>query len=337
MRGSGGIDVIVPCHGYGRFLRECVESVLAETSRQIRVLIIDDASPDHTPDVASDISKRDCRVSWRRHGENHGHIATYNEGIDWVEADYMLLLSADDFVAPGALSRAADLLDSQPAAGLAYGPAKTIRDDQPGSDTLFAPPEPGWKVFDGQAFLWRDRHDWRADPIETCTAVTRTAVQRAIGGYRPELPHTGDFEMWLRFAARGPVGRLNAIQGVYRRHAKNMSSAYYDNLLDDLRERVRATDMFLSENSGLIRSAGALRTHYEKDLARLCLDYASDMFVAGRAKAFDDLLRLAQAMDPALPISPAWWKQHFKRLVGPKLWLALKRSLYGPVRLGSRA
>ena len=45
------VDVIVPCYNYGRFLRECVESVLDQDGVDVRVLIIDDASADDTPDV----------------------------------------------------------------------------------------------------------------------------------------------------------------------------------------------------------------------------------------------------------------------------------------------
>ena len=44
----------------------------------------------------------------RRHEVNQGHIATYNEGLlEWAKADYTVLLSADDLLAPGALARAA--------------------------------------------------------------------------------------------------------------------------------------------------------------------------------------------------------------------------------------
>src|SRR5215471_13341349 len=50
-------------------------------------------------------------------------IATYNEGIDWVSADYMLLLSADDYLLPGALDRAAAVLDAHLEVGFVFGRA----------------------------------------------------------------------------------------------------------------------------------------------------------------------------------------------------------------------
>jgi glycosyltransferase involved in cell wall biosynthesis len=47
-----GIDVIIACYNWGRFLHGCVESVLARPGVDVRVLILDDASPDRTPEVA---------------------------------------------------------------------------------------------------------------------------------------------------------------------------------------------------------------------------------------------------------------------------------------------
>ena len=44
--------MIVPCYRYGHYLRQCVESVLSQSHGDLRVLIIDDASPDHTEEVA---------------------------------------------------------------------------------------------------------------------------------------------------------------------------------------------------------------------------------------------------------------------------------------------
>src|SRR4051794_33278755 len=116
------VDVIVPCYKYAHFLRECVESVLNQPV-DVRVLILDDASPDDTPGVAAGLIARDRRVEYRRHEVNRGHIATYNEGIDWASGEYMLLLSADDLVTPGAFGRAVRLMDEHRDVGLTYGRA----------------------------------------------------------------------------------------------------------------------------------------------------------------------------------------------------------------------
>jgi hypothetical protein len=128
------VDVIVPCYRYAHFLNECVASVLSQPIERLRVLIIDDASPDHTAEVAADLAKQDPRVELLRHATNRGHIATYNEGIEWASAAYMLLLSADDILLPDALHRAVALLDSHPSVGLVYGRFIYFSDGYPISD-----------------------------------------------------------------------------------------------------------------------------------------------------------------------------------------------------------
>ena len=108
------VDVVVPCYNYGRFLESCVRSVLEQSLTNVRVLIIDDASSDDSLAIATKLAEEDRRVSVISHAENWGHILTYNQGIEWACADYFLLLSADDFLLPGALARAATILDGNP-------------------------------------------------------------------------------------------------------------------------------------------------------------------------------------------------------------------------------
>src|SRR5208337_1578043 len=83
------VDVVIPCYNYARYLRRCVQSVLSQSGVDVRVLVIDDASSDDTPQVGNDLAGSDSRVEFRRHEVNRGHIATYNEGlIGWSTAKY---------------------------------------------------------------------------------------------------------------------------------------------------------------------------------------------------------------------------------------------------------
>ena len=86
------VDIVIPCYNYGRFLEGCVNSVLSQSISDIRVLIIDDASSDGSQAIGEALAASDARVSFISHPKNRGHIKTYNEGIDWLELDYFLLL-----------------------------------------------------------------------------------------------------------------------------------------------------------------------------------------------------------------------------------------------------
>jgi glycosyltransferase involved in cell wall biosynthesis len=102
--------------------------VLAQSGVKVRVVVIDDASSDHTARVGRELVASDNRVKFRRHEANRGHIATCNGGIEWASEEYMLLLSADDYVLPGALSRSAELMDAHPEVGFAFGKSILLKE-----------------------------------------------------------------------------------------------------------------------------------------------------------------------------------------------------------------
>jgi glycosyltransferase involved in cell wall biosynthesis len=231
------VDVIVPCYNYARFLRECVESVLAQSHRDLRVLIIDDASTDDTARVAADLAATDSRVAVRRHAGNRGHIAIFNEGIDAAAGDYMIILSADDYLLSGAVGRAVAVLDAEADVGMVHGACLRI----PGPDRA---PEPCRAVdtVDTLAFMEALAE---ANTVRTPTVFVRTMLQKTLGHYLPQLPHAGDLEMWLRFALRGRIAFVPVPQAVYRRHEANLSSRY--GIAADLQQYFAAYRLHLDE------------------------------------------------------------------------------------------
>jgi glycosyltransferase involved in cell wall biosynthesis len=323
------IDVVIPCYGYGRYLRECVRSVLTQPVEGLRVLIIDDASPDDTPAIATALAAQDWRVSYRRHAANAGHIATYIEGIAWVRAETMLLLSADDYLLPGALPRALGLMDRQPAIGLCFGAARALFDD--GSTRHIAVAggrgEGHSRVLDAAEFVHLCERAGAANIVPTPTAVVRSSLLQRLGGYRADLPHTADFELWLRLAAHAPVGIVGDEQAVYRRHAMNMSLAYaQDHLLADLRQRRAAIDAFASANWLVLPQAPALHAALMRALAREAVGLASSAFNAGRAGIAQELRACALELDPQIRRSAAWQRLALKRLLGTRLWSRLRQA-----------
>jgi glycosyltransferase involved in cell wall biosynthesis len=192
--------------------------------------------------VAADLVRESSRVISLRHTNNKGHIETYNEGIEWASGDYFLLLSADDYLLPGTLHRAADLMDAHLEVGFTFGKAIDLKEFVTGTETVANTAvanviENGtWSVLSGEDFFTLIESVRSMNAVRSPTAVVRTELQKRLGGYRRELPHTGDLEMWLRLAAHAPVGVLAAYQAVYRLHSNNMETAYYRKYLPDLQQ-----------------------------------------------------------------------------------------------------
>jgi glycosyltransferase involved in cell wall biosynthesis len=324
------IDIVIPCYRYGHYLRECVQSVLTQGVPNLRILILDDASPDETPTVGAALVQEDARVAYRRHAVNLGHINTYNEGIDWTRADYMLLLSADDYLLPRALKRAIDLMDAHPQIGLCFGEAVELQDGG-GTRPIAVDVATAGKsssVMHGADFIRLCAKAGSINVVPTPTAIVKTSLLKQLGGYRIDLPHSGDLELWLRLAAHSSVGFLKVKQAVYRRHAANMSLAYIkDNCVADLEQRKAAFDGFLQSCRGSIPEADRLYQSLLRPLAHEAVGHASSAFNSYRLELSSRLCDFAVSLDPSVRRSAAWNALACKRLMGVGLSSVLRPAV----------
>jgi hypothetical protein len=309
------VSVFIPCYKYAHFLRDCVQSVLRQDGVDVRVLILDDCSPDDTPEVARRLMAEDRRVEYHRNRTNRGHIATYNIGIEWAAGDYCLLLSADDMLTPHALARAARVMDGHPDVSLTYG--GEIRTAEPRFDAVSARAHADSRVIAGREF-WELSCREAKNLVPTPTAVVRTSVQKRVGGYRHDLPHSGDLEMWLRLAANGSVGIVDAVQGLYRTHGRNMSTAFRD--LRDIQEKKAAFDVAGATCGAILPGAARLLALADRRLAEEAFWLGSRLFEAGESAASRECLDCALQICPALREWASWRRLRVKQMLGPALW-----------------
>jgi glycosyltransferase involved in cell wall biosynthesis len=317
------VDVIVPCYNYSHYLRQCVESVLAQSHGDFRVLIIDDCSSDNTEEVARGLVAQDRRVAYRRHESNRGHIATYNEGIEWAAKDYVLLLSADDLLTPGALERAVRLLDENPKVGMVHGDAIVFSSDRPLPEPRAVSNPWGYEIIEGSDQIKRtvvEGHNLIATP----TVVARSSIQKRVGGYQVELPHTGDMEMWLRLALHGSVGYIEADQAYYRKHSSNMHRQYNNSHIKDWRIQLSTFDYFFDNHADYIVCSATVRAEAHRQIAELAFWTASSAFDRGAAEECDAYLSFALEADPGLIAYPHFSRFRIKRALGRRVCSVLQ-------------
>jgi hypothetical protein len=317
------VGVIVPCYNYGRYLRECVTSVLSQTGVDVRVLIIDDASTDHTAVVAGELAA-DPRVELRRHRVNQGHTQTYNEGIGWVTAKYTVVLDADDLLTPGALQRACALLDAHPNVGFVYGRALIFRDGHARPRPRTGPVD--WKIWSGS-----DWFELRCRMTECCIyspeIVVRTALLRQLGGFRAELPHAGDFELWMRLALYADVGYVKGPdQAYYRDHATGMHRQQFGTVLADLTQVKAAFEVLFREHAEAIADGERLEAIVRCMLARRALRAACRVYDRGQLNPAEvaGLEELALTTYTAARTLVEWRGLQRRKQLGPHLCCLLQ-------------
>jgi hypothetical protein len=176
----------------------------------------------------------------------------------------------------------------------------------------------------------------RADhnPVCTPTAVVRASVQKTVGYYRKELPHTGDLEMWMRFAVYGSVGVLDSDQAYWRQHDENMRVQYQGP--DDLRHHKAAYDSIFGKHGGLIPDAERLRGISARRLSEAAFWKGHDCFEAGSAAQCDEYLHVARECDPGICSSRSWARLRVKRAIGPRLWSLVDRARQWGSRAGRK-
>ena len=278
------VSVVLPCYNYGHYLPTAVTSVLDQPGVDVELIVIDDASSDGSAEVMRSLAADD-RIHPIRHSVNRGHIATYNEGLRIAGGEYIVLLSADDALTPGSLSRATALLESHPSVGFVYGFPVEFADELPPVTVDVR----DWTIWPGEEWIERLCRTGR-NCIFSPEVVMRASVQREIGGYDPELPHSGDLEMWLRAAVVSDVGRINGpAQAYYRVHDTSMHRTTYSGLVTELEARLAAFEKVLTTSANHLPRSGDLRATARYAVALDALDNAARALDRGEAET--DLVR----------------------------------------------
>ena len=96
------ISIIVPVYNVERYLRQCIDSILAQTYTDFELLLIDDGSPDNSGNICDEYAKKDPRIRVF-HKPNGGVSTARNMGIDNAKGEYISFIDADDYVEPNFL------------------------------------------------------------------------------------------------------------------------------------------------------------------------------------------------------------------------------------------
>ena len=196
---------VIACFNYGPYLSEAVSSLLEQEPQPPRVMVVDDGSTD--PETHAVLDRLPKRVEVLRL-ENAGVANARNAGLARADTPLVLVLDADDRLAPGALAVLHSALDEHPRAGFAYGDQRFF-----GSWTgsIRFPP------YDPLRLL--DRH------LIGPTALMRAELIRDTGGYDPAFALYEDWELWLDALAHGWHGvHVDAFTHEYRQHGTSKLS-----------------------------------------------------------------------------------------------------------------
>ena len=199
------VSVVMPVRDGERFLREALDSTLAQTLDDLELIVVDDGSTDATSEILAEAAHRDPRVRVQRQ-EPGGLTVAINAGCALAQAPLIARMDADDVMLPDRLERQAAHLDAHPEVALLGGGIVLV--DEQGREI---DREPGRPQLD---FLVRNE-------LTHATVMMRADALRALGGYR--LDQSEDYDLWLRFDERYGVAALAEPVIRYRLHPGQFS------------------------------------------------------------------------------------------------------------------
>jgi glycosyltransferase involved in cell wall biosynthesis len=235
-------SIITPSFNQGRFLPDCVESVLSQAGVEVEHIVTDAGSTDDTLEVL----KRYPHLRWTSEPDG-GMSDGINKGFLKATGDWVMWLNCDDYLLPGALAKVADFIKAHPEADVAHGDCVYVKEDKTPIRRKYDTPVDEWD------FLF----------VGCCIPSTSTFYRRGIieagnlldTGYRNCM----DWEYYLRLTRLGYRFRYlpEALAG-FRWHEESTTQKHWQRMIDEglkaQRAHIDARDL-----PAVLKNAGVLK------------------------------------------------------------------------------
>jgi len=225
-----GISVIIPCYNREAFLRDAIESVLAqEYSGPIEIIVADDGSTDRSIEIANSFGPQVIVVKKPLNCELNGAGPTRNRAIEVSTQPFIAFLDSDDFYLPGHLARLSRALEDHLDVGLVFDESKTLINGR-----IFSFPYPKWFAKSPCAEFML------LEPLPTTNSmmIRREVLGQLQYPFDPDLVHSQDIDFRLRISEKYPVMFVPGCGSVVREHedrsivkGKGKKLFYYDMMM----------------------------------------------------------------------------------------------------------
>jgi glycosyltransferase involved in cell wall biosynthesis len=252
------ISVCVPTFNRAPLLRGCLDSLIAQTFRDIEILVSDNCSPDDTEAVVKSLT--DPRIRYIRNSENIGFVRNINSIVSQATGDYVVVAHDDDVYLPEFLRREADLLDEHPSVGMVHCAAMLMAADGALTRVIRAYAVTGRRSGAGEFERFLEGHN-----VVCSTVMVRRSVYEQVGLFEPKYLCT-DFQMWLRLALHADIGYVAEPLVHVRVHPDTVTNwltpeRWYDEFIAIVNEQMdaaSATQPAIAAKRAVLRRRAAL-------------------------------------------------------------------------------
>ena len=187
---NGKTIILLPVYNAGQFLRECLDSVIAQTHAEWQLIACNDGSKDSSLKILKEYAAHDHRITILNNPENMGITATRNRLLKNIpdDSDFIALLDSDDVCFPDRLMRQIDFLKKNPDVGAVSSNLEIIDEN---SKTT------GFRRYPCSAKKVQKILPYNNVLAQPAMMLRKDVIQRA-GNYSTEYSVCEDYELWLR-------------------------------------------------------------------------------------------------------------------------------------------
>lgn len=211
------VSVLMPVYNAERYVREAIESILAQTFGDFEFVLVDDGSTDGSTEILREYVRNDPRIVLLER-ERAGLTSALNRGLDSTTGEFVARMDADDISLPERLDLQVKFLRKTPEVVAVGGQAIAIDEDGDCIRELIKLVR--HEEIDGR-LLGRSPLA-RGSLIHPSVTMRRSAVFQ-VGKYRPEFEPAEDRDLWLRLAEIGKLANIPDLVLKYRIHNRSVS------------------------------------------------------------------------------------------------------------------
>ena len=225
------ISVCVPTFNASKYLRECLDSVLAQTFTDFELLIVDNHSTDETLSIVKEYAERDHRVRIIRNKYNIGAVRNFNRCLEVARGEWIKFVFSDDLIAPRCLERM--LAESKPDSSIIccrrdilFEPGTSLEVQKYYQQLLTIE-----ELFHNSTKISANNFceavlDNRGQNFigEPTAVLLHQKVLRKFGKFNPHLLVTCDIEFWTRIAIHAGMIYVPETLATFRVHDSSISA-----------------------------------------------------------------------------------------------------------------
>jgi len=222
------VTIVAPAYRAARFVRQCVESVLAQTYPSWELVVADDGSDDGTPEIVESFRDPRIRVLRLPHRGLPALADTYNAALAAGTGRLVAVLEADDWWPADKLAVQVRGFEDLPTVQLSWGAGAWVDvEGRPLEVQRLAPEGSGDRRFSTDELFRLLLREYVTSP--SITVMTRRSALERIGGFRQDgSSHYVDFPTWLALLARNPGAALwhDHVLGCWRRYPQQTTTRF---------------------------------------------------------------------------------------------------------------